>query len=282
MVCPTLTGGGRLAARENVLAFLAPDTLMVGTQGELRFFSLRQDVLTWEYPQPGGEAGLPVSAFTVVGPAGRDVVGVGCTASSGDPDLDFLDVLDPTTQMRLNHWRVDQNPLLLGSSVLSMARHPVTTGAVLYTSNNDATLHSAALPFNNVNVLPGSYTTGIATVGNARNLQTTPPVTGATRVLYSFRGAGGALGLKVWTDSGTGPLVQPAFSCALSQCSGGDVLDAVVDPVAADHAFIICQDVNDSNTAHLMRAGPSNACEPVLLDDALPTLSFVARLALVP
>lgn len=278
--CSTLRGGGQLDPREEALAYFPPATFVTGTQGELRFFNMNTDSLTWEYAQPGGESGLPRSIFSMQGPQGQAAVAAACSLSFNDVDPDFVEVMDPATQQRLGRWELDTTPLQLGISVLTMARHPVIPTSVVYTYATVRDLRAVPLPFDGNTAVFSAYATGSVPTGFAQRMQTYAPQGGSARVLYSYNPGGGTtLGLHVWLDNGNGPLSQPAFTCGLAECASGNVIDAAADPTDSARAFAICQPGSDELTTHLVRAGPGGSCEAVLLDASLPALSHVHRLA---
>lgn len=277
--CSTLTAGGQLDPRDESMAYVPPHFFVTGGQGRLTFYSMETDAQHWRYNQPGGQDGLPLSIFPVTGPAGQAAVATACSLFFNDPDPDFVEVVDPTTQVRLARWELDTAPLQLGISVLTMARHPTRASDIIYTYSTVRDLRTVPLPFNNTPVVVATYAGGVPT-GFSRSLHTYAPASGAARVLYSFNpGDSTTLGLQLWTDSGTGALAQPTFTCTLPECAGGHVIDAAADPTDATRAFAICQPGNDQGITHLVRAGPAGGCDTVLVDSALPALSQVYRLA---
>ena len=132
---PTLAAAGALSKSPTAVGWVAPDSVLYGsTESMLLLDAIHDQIRTTYRPTQFGD--IPRALFMLARTGDTDVIAVGYDTNGYD-DVTALAIVDPKDGAQLKWWDLTSStsPILLGSSVPSMAHDPFDATKIAFVQN---------------------------------------------------------------------------------------------------------------------------------------------------
>ena len=156
---PTLAAAGALSKSPTAVGWVAPDSVLYGsTESVLLLDAIHDRIRTTYRPTQFGD--IPRALFMLARTGDTDVIAVGYD-TNGYNDVTALALVDPKDGAQLKWWDLTSStsPILLGSSVPSMAHDPFDATKIAFVQNG-GTAHpvmETAVPWDGMTVIPTTW-----------------------------------------------------------------------------------------------------------------------------